>query len=264
MVGLHGAREARCDDATDRPAEPVTNRRPPGGPAGEGAAVSGIELSGIQPVADVRLASSSLVELAVDQLRREILGGAFMPGDRLVEEQITRRFQISRAPLREALRLLAQQGLVEHLPRRGVRVATLSPTDVHELFELRDLLERHAVGKAMPGAGDLTALRRELAAMREAAVTGRAFERAEAHRRFHVELVALAGQRQLRLAYEPIVVRLQLHMAMNLRREEEVVASADDGVRRHTVLLEAVESDDPTAVLATLATHGAQTYLTTT
>jgi DNA-binding GntR family transcriptional regulator len=211
----------------------------------------------------VGLASSSLVELAVDQLRREILGGAFVPGDRLVEEQITRRFQISRAPLREALRLLAQQGLVEHLPRRGVRVATLSDTDVHELFELRDVLERHAVRKALPGARSLAGLRRELAAMADAAAAGRAFERADAHRRFHVELVSLADQRQLLLAYEPILMRLQLHMAMNLRREEEV-ASADDGVRRHTQLLEAVESDDPTAVLTVLATHGAQTYLTPT
>ena len=105
-------------------------------------------------------------------LRREILGGAFAPGDRLVEEQITRRFQISRAPLREALRLLAQQGLVEHLPRRGVRVATLSDTDVDELFELRDVLERFAVTKALPGAGDLAGLRRELEAMRRAAAAG--------------------------------------------------------------------------------------------
>jgi DNA-binding GntR family transcriptional regulator len=212
---------------------------------------------------DVGLASSSLVELAVDALRGEILGGAFVPGDRLVEEQITRRFQISRAPLREALRLLAQQGLVEHLPRRGVRVATLSDTDVDELFELRDVLEHHAVVKALPGAGNLAGLRRELAAMRDAAAAGRAFERADAHRRFHVELVRLAGRRQLLLAYEPILMRLQLHMAMNLRREEEA-ASADDGVRRHAVLLDAVETDDPDAVLTALAGHGAQTYLTPT
>ena len=212
---------------------------------------------------DVGLASSSLVELAVDALRGEILGGDFAPGDRLVEEQITRRFQISRAPLREALRLLAQQGLVEHLPRRGVRVATLSDTDVHELFELRDVLERHAVVKALPGAGNLAGLRRELAAMRDAAAAGRAFERADAHRRFHVELVRLAGRRQLLLAYEPILLRLQLHMAMNLRREEEA-ASADDGVRRHATLLDAVETDDPDAVLTALASHGAQTYLTPT
>jgi DNA-binding GntR family transcriptional regulator len=221
-------------------------------------------VSGIEPIADVGLASSSLVELAVDQLRREILGGAFAPGDRLVEEQITRRYQISRAPLREALRLLAQQGLVEHLPRRGVRVATLSDTDVDELFEVRDVLERHAVTKALPGAGSLAGLRRALAAMRDAAAAGRAFERADAHRRFHVELVALAGQRQLLLTYEAVIVRLQLHMAMNLKREEEMVASSDDGIRRHVLLLEAIETDDPAQVLTSLASHGAQTYLTPT
>jgi DNA-binding GntR family transcriptional regulator len=221
-------------------------------------------LSGTEPNTGVGLASSSLVELAVDQLRREILGGTFAPGDRLVEEQITRRYQISRAPLREALRLLAQQGLVEHLPRRGVRVATLSDRDADELFELRDVLERHAVTKALPGAGNLDGLRRELAAMRDAAAAGRALERADAHRRFHVEVVALAGQRQLLLAYEPILVRLQLHMAMNLRREEEVVESAADGIRRHTTLLEALEQGDPATVLTVLAAHGAQTYLTPT
>jgi len=88
-----------------------------------------------EPVVDIGLASSSLVELTVNRLRREILAGALTPGERLVEEQVTRRFGISRAPLREALRLLAQQGLVEHLPRRGVRVATLSDLDAEELFE---------------------------------------------------------------------------------------------------------------------------------
>jgi DNA-binding GntR family transcriptional regulator len=51
-----------------------------------------------------------LVELAASRLSREILSGGVDPGERLVEEQLTRRFGISRAPLREAMRLLAQQG----------------------------------------------------------------------------------------------------------------------------------------------------------
>ena len=65
------------------------------------------------------LESSSLVELTLRRLRHEILSGALAPGERLVEEQLTQRFGTSRAPLREALRQLAQQGLIEHLPRRG-------------------------------------------------------------------------------------------------------------------------------------------------
>ena len=212
---------------------------------------------------DPALASSSLVELVVERLSRDILGGVLAPGDRLVEEQITRRLQISRAPLREALRLLAQQGLVEHLPRRGVRVATLSDRDVHELFELRDELERFAVAKALPGvAGALAPLRRELEEMRRAVLADSPFERADAHRRFHRELVALAEQRQLLVAYEPILLKLQLHMAANLSREAET-ADPMDGIRRHEALLAAVETDDPDHVLEVLATHGARTYLTT-
>ena len=99
------------------------------------------------------LTSSSLVELATVRLRHEILSGSLEPGERLIEEQLTQRFGISRAPLREALRLLGQQGLVEHLPRRGVRVAELSAGDVDELFGLRDVLERHAVRSALPLRG---------------------------------------------------------------------------------------------------------------
>ena len=67
----------------------------------------------------------SLVELVTARLRGEILSGALEPGERLVEEQLTQLFQISRAPLREALRLLAEQGLVERgCPEfRGTSVA---------------------------------------------------------------------------------------------------------------------------------------------
>lgn len=214
-----------------------------------------------EPVVDIGLASSSLVELTVNRLRREILAGALVPGERLVEEQVTRRFGISRAPLREALRLLGEQGMVEHLPRRGVRVATLSALDAEELFEVRDVLERFAITRALPCTpADLQPVRAELATMRRAATTGDLLELADAHRRFHVGLVALSGQRQLLLAYEPILLKLQMHMALNLRRESEVAAPLD-GIRRHAVLLEAVESNDLDTVITALASHGAQTYL---
>src|SRR6185369_11907120 len=78
----------------------------------------------VMEVVGGELSSLSLVELAVARLKYEILSGATDPGERLVEQHLTRRLGISRAPLREALRLLAEQGLVEHTPRRGSRVAT--------------------------------------------------------------------------------------------------------------------------------------------
>ncbi|MFF5214995.1 GntR family transcriptional regulator [Micromonospora sp. NPDC000442] len=208
------------------------------------------------------LESVSLVELAVSRLTREILSGRSDSGERLVEEQLTRRLGISRAPLREALRLLAQRGLVEHVPRRGVRVATLSDRDVRELYELRDVLERFAVRSAIPvpRESDLAGLRAALDQMREATRDGDRLAVAESHRTFHVALVALAGNRQLSAVYDSILVKLQLYMAINLRREAEV-AQPHDGVHRHERLFEAVAVGDPEVVLAVLSEHGARSYL---
>ncbi|RIV40878.1 GntR family transcriptional regulator [Micromonospora radicis] len=211
---------------------------------------------------DGELESVSLVDLAVARLTREILSGRSDPGERLVEEQLTRRLGISRAPLREALRLLAQRGLVEHVPRRGVRVATLSDRDVQELYELRDVLERFAVRAGIPVAGEseLAGLGAALDQMREATRAGDRLAVAESHRAFHVALVALAGNRQLSGVYESILVKLQLYMAINLRREAEV-AQPLDGVHRHERLYAAVVGGDPEDVLAVLSEHGARSYL---
>jgi DNA-binding GntR family transcriptional regulator len=192
------------------------------------------------------LVPTSLVELAVQRLRSEILSGALVPGDRLIEEQLTRRFGTSRAPLREALRLLGQQGLVDYLPRRGVRVAQLSPQDIDELFGLREVLERFAVQIAppVPDPLALAELANRLEVMRQAAATGATLEQAEAHRRFHLALVAMA---------------LQLYMAANLRREAQV-RSPQDGVRRHQRLFDAVATGDVEQVFAALGDHRARSY----
>lgn len=212
-------------------------------------------------VANEGLAPASLVELAVQRLRSEILSGALVPGERLVEEQLTRRFGISRAPLREALRLLGQHGLVEHLPRRGVRVAKLSPRDVDELFSLREVLERFAVQSAppVPDPRALAELANRLDSMRAAAATGATLAQAEAHRQFHISLVAMAGHHHLLLVYEPVILKLQLYMAANLRREAQA-RSPQDGVRRHQRLFEAVAAGALDDLLAALSDHGARSF----
>jgi len=209
------------------------------------------------------LGAQSLVDLALERIRGDILRGVLRPGERLVEEQLTRRFGISRAPVREALRLLGQQGLVEHLPRRGVRVAELSADDITELFGLRDALERYAVETALvttPDPVKLAVLEEATERIERAAREDSALDRADAHREFHVALVDLAGHRHLLRVYEPVIMQLLLYMAANMRREAEQRSPAE-GARRHRRLYETVASGDPVAVLAALATHGAQTYL---
>ncbi|MGK2880021.1 MAG: GntR family transcriptional regulator [Mycobacterium sp.] len=203
---------------------------------------------------------ATLVEVAGHRLRDAILSGALKPGEKIVEEQLCADLGISRAPLREALRLLAQQGLVEHLPRRGSRVAEWSPRDILQLFELRHVLERHAVETALPLSDPQTGLstvRLALESMRSAADE---LDRDDAHRAFHAAVVGLADNRQLNIALEPILLKLQLPMAVNLR-EEARSRRASDGMARHEGILDALETNDPVIVVGALRNHGHLDYL---
>ncbi|MFJ4655289.1 GntR family transcriptional regulator [Nocardia sp. NPDC088792] len=213
--------------------------------------------------AEIAVLPPSLVEMVTRHVRAEVLSGGLEPGKRVGEEALCARLGTSRAPVREALRLLAQEGLIEHLPRRGFRVAVWSATDILQLFELRRVLEQHAMESAFPLAeeGDpLREVRGALKDMRVADAAGDLFERDNAHRRFHGEIVALAGNRQLDLAYAPILLKLQLPMARNMRREERVTAR-HNGIRRHEDLLAALEANDSAVACAALRQHGERAYL---
>ncbi len=83
-----------------------------------------------------------------DQLREAILTGALEPGARLRAEALAERLRSSRTPVREALLLLAQEGLVQIEPRRGATVRTFDAADLSDLYEVRALIEPHAAALA--------------------------------------------------------------------------------------------------------------------
>jgi DNA-binding GntR family transcriptional regulator len=91
------------------------------------------------------LADQSLSDAVVDRLRTAISSGVYAPGDRLVERRLAHEFGISHIPLREALARLTEEGLVEKLPRRGARVASLTPQMLEEVSSLRVVLEQFVV-----------------------------------------------------------------------------------------------------------------------
>jgi DNA-binding GntR family transcriptional regulator len=203
---------------------------------------------------------ATLVEVAAHRVRDAIMSGSLQPGEKIVEEQLCADLGISRAPLREALRQLAQQGLVEHLPRRGSRVTQWSSRDILQLFELRGVLERHAIESALPLADPDAALVPVRAALAEMRAAGTALERDDAHRKFHAAVVALAENRQLDIALEPILLKLQLPMAVNLR-EEARHHHAHDGIERHESILAALSTNDAAVVVAAMHDHGHLSYL---
>jgi DNA-binding GntR family transcriptional regulator len=85
---------------------------------------------------------------AATALRQAIRSGQFVPGEHLGEVELAARLGVSRTPIREALRVLEAQGLVEILPNKGARVIRWSTEDLEEIYDLRSMLESHAAFRA--------------------------------------------------------------------------------------------------------------------
>jgi len=85
-----------------------------------------------------------LRKLVADQIRAAILDGRFKPGEWLRQEKVAQELGVSQMPVREALKELAAEGLIEHVPYRGVRVLALSIQDIEDLYEHRAFLESRA------------------------------------------------------------------------------------------------------------------------
>src|SRR3954468_19170524 len=98
-------------------------------------------MSTIRETAKVGSAHQTLADAVTNELRELIVDGVFPAGMRLVEHNLADQLEVSRVPLREAIMQLEAEGLVRRIPRRGTVVATLTATDVVELFEVRESLE---------------------------------------------------------------------------------------------------------------------------
>ena len=96
-------------------------------------------------------------EHAADQIRAAIIQGQFRPGERLIEKQLTEQLALSRHPVREALRRLSREGLVEMRVNRGAIVAELDPSAILEVYSIRAALGKLALQALIDQPGQLTA-----------------------------------------------------------------------------------------------------------
>lgn len=210
---------------------------------------------------EVRIEQPSLVDMAAERIRGLLLAGVLKPGERVREESLTSRLGISRPPLREAMQVLVQQGLLVRTPRRGVRVVILTEADISDIYSLRAVLDQFAVKLGVPvkDTEALAPLRNAVMDMRTSMSAGDHPRYVDANRRFHLALIGLGHNSRLSSTYELLMNQMQLLMSVNLSRE-----SADDreiGVRRHEDLLAAIESGDVDRTLLVLEAHGEQRFL---
>ncbi len=112
-----------------------------------GADSAGAPAPGL-PAANEQGTWASVADGVLEQLKNAILSGELKPGAKISEPEMARRFGISRAPLREAIRRLEERKLVTHVPRQGARVTVLSPDRVRQLFVIREGIEGMAAREA--------------------------------------------------------------------------------------------------------------------
>lgn len=203
------------------------------------------------------------MSLATAAVREMVAVGNLRPGDKINEPPLAEQLGISRPPLREALRVLATEGILEQTPRRGYRVVELNPEDVREIYGLRRALEGYALElfDALPAPLDLTDVDAEMATMWAFAEAGDAAAVVRTNMQLHVAIVALTGQERLTSMYRSLMFQLQLCITVNLIAEAQSVGDLKQGCERHATLVETLRSGDRERIRQEFLDHGQRDFL---
>src|SRR3954462_5522483 len=162
--------------------------------------------------------------LAAEALREMVLSGELKPGDRVIENRLTEELGVSRPPLREAMRVLEQEGLIVQTPRKGAVVAPGTPHDIYEIVSLREEIEQIAVRLGVPGRSQerLDRVRQAYGELEAAAEEDGAPRVVESSFAFHLAIVGLAGHRRLEDVYRSLSLQMRMCMAMNRRARASI------------------------------------------
>ncbi|MEU8246096.1 GntR family transcriptional regulator [Nonomuraea sp. NPDC048916] len=190
---------------------------------------------------------------AVDELRSLILAGQYAPGDRLGEVELAEVLGVSRTPVREALRRLEAEGLVELVANKGARVVAYPSRDLETIFELRARIEGLAARQAALTAGpdDVARLREVAVDLRDHAERGDLDSVYRLNSEFHQSLVRLGGSALLGQSISSLI-----HSSVLLRTYSSF---DEDAMRRsvnhHLEIAAAVRAGDPEWAEAVMRAH---------
>ncbi len=183
-----------------------------------------------------------LSDRAYERIRHDIISCALAPGVEISETRLCAQHKLGKAPVRMALNRLAHDGLVYAIPRRGYRVAQITVKDIHDVFELRLMLEP-AAARMAAGKVDAQRLRALDEISRSGYQPGDAKSTArflEAHKDFHATIARATGNVRLANAVEQLLddmTRL-LHLGLGLRDRSQEMA------RERRVLIKALARGD--------------------
>jgi DNA-binding GntR family transcriptional regulator len=209
-------------------------------------------------VTDTRVRAGDIVAQVHQQLRNAILLGDIRPGAMTSQAELARDLGVGRTPLREAVRMLQDEGLVLSEPNRRVQIASLSVEDAEELYVVRIALEVAAARITLPTLtpSDIAELEGFMAQMSHLASSSESLALIRApHRGFHERFVAAAGPR-------PRVLISELFDHAERYRRVYGAASPDHFARReaeHRAMLDAAAAGDADGLARALAVHYVRT-----
>jgi len=196
----------------------------------------------------------STVSELYEVLRRRILDGSLRPGAPVSQVKLSRELGVHRTPLREALRMLQREGLVDAEPNRRVRIATMSIEGIEDLYARRVLLEVLAVRVGTPRfeSDDFARMDAELAALDTHASPQELEQWDQAHRQLHALLSSRAGPR---LAAEIAEVYDHASRYRRLLTEQGSPQAFDRAASEHRAIVEACSGGNPEEAGFAVARH---------
>jgi DNA-binding GntR family transcriptional regulator len=200
-----------------------------------------------------RIARTALYEEVAELLRQRIYAHELSPGTWIDEQALALSFGISRTPMREALKVLASEGLVRLEPRRGCYVAELSEQDLDEIFPVMALLEGRVAFEAASKATDADIVRLSAihGALEQAAAANDADRFFEANQAFHSALQEIAGNRWLRQMIDDARKVIKLTRRDSLRLEGRLKQS----LAEHRAIFQALQAHDADAAGRAMHDH---------
>lgn len=200
-----------------------------------------------------RVQRSSLALQAVDLLRQRIYSHELLPGQRLDEAELADALGISRTPLREALKVLSTEGLVDLRPHRGSYVAELTLDDLREIFPVMALLEGLVASEVATkaSAAQLKKLDELHERLERHAAAGHVDRYYEANYAFHDTLQQLAGNRWL----QGVIGDLRKLLKLSRHRSLQLEGRLDASLAEHRALMQALHAHDPERAEKVMRAH---------
>lgn len=190
-------------------------------------------------------------EYVLGVLRRAILNGELESGSRLVQAELAAMLDVSTTPVREALRDLATEGLVQFDPHRGAIVTELSTDDVHDIYEIRMVLEPLAMRQAVPNISD--ALIAQLRKLHETMLAEpHSADWVDRNRVFHMAVYEASASPRLAAIIRNLQDASVMYIGASLQNQPGLREEANHD---HSDILEALEKRDVEAAVTALEDH---------